>query len=309
MRQRTAIGRIIQLPLGAVHVREDGPLGAPVVVLLHGFASSMHAYDRVASILAADRHVLRVDLLGHGCSTKVAADFGDGGQAEMVRAVLDRLDLQPDAVVGHSFGADVAIAMAEQGGRIGRLVLIGQAPDYGQARLPRGSAMLGHRSWGRLVHRLAVGPTVNRASRFAFAPATRPGPLFDRPDRRLVDVRSTAPALYRTILVDRPARLAQRPLDLRLRDLGLPALVVLGEQDQLYPVAGSRERYARVPGVRVEVLAGSGHSPPLEQPDATARLIHDFADGRPVGADDRLDQPEEAGGGSEHRAHAQGAQD
>ena len=281
MRQRSAIGRMIQLPFGAIHVREDGPPDAPVVVLLHGFASSMHSFDRVASVLAADRHVVRVDLLGHGCSTKVAADFDDDRQAAMVHAVLDVLDLQPSAVVGHSFGADVAIAMAEQGGRVGRLVLIGQAPDYSHARLPRGSAVLGHRTWGPLVHRLAVGPTVNRASRFAFAPGTRAGPLFDRRDRRLADVRATAPAVYRTVLVDRPARLARHPLDTRLSDLGLPTLVVLGEQDQLYPVIVTRERYSRLPGVRVEVLAGSGHSPPLEQPDLTAQLIRDFTATRP----------------------------
>ena len=259
-----------------VHVREDGPRGAPVVVLLHGFASSMHSFDQVVSGLSSDRHVVRVDLLGHGCSAKVAADFGDAGQAVMVCAVLDHLGLQPDAVVGHSFGADVAIAVAERGAGVSRLVLIGQAPDYSGARLPRGSAVLGHRTWGPVVHRLAVGPVVDRASRFAFAPGTRAEPLFDRPGRRLADVRATAPAVYRAVLVDRPARLARRPLDLRLRDLELPALVILGEQDQLYPVAATRKRYAQLPGVHVEVLADSGHSPPLEAPDRTAQLIRDF---------------------------------
>jgi pimeloyl-ACP methyl ester carboxylesterase len=279
VRRRVAIGRILDLPVGAVHVREDGPADAPVVVLLHGFASSMHSFDRIVPLLATDRHVLRVDLLGHGCSTHVAAGLGDDRQATMVLAVLDHLGRQPETVVGHSFGADVAIAVAEQGGQVDRLVLIGQAPDYGQARMPRGSSVLGHRVLGPLVHRFAVGPTVNRASRFAFAPGTRAVSLFDRPDRRLIDVRATAPAAYRAVLVDRPARLAERPLDRRLGDLGVPTLVVLGEQDQLYPVTGTRERYARVRGVRVEVLAGSGHSPPLEQPDATARLIHDFTAG------------------------------
>jgi pimeloyl-ACP methyl ester carboxylesterase len=38
----------------------------------------------------------------------------------------------------------------------------------------------------------------------------------------------------------------------------------------------SRARYAAITGVRVEVLAGSGHSPPLEQPVETVRVLRVF---------------------------------
>src|SRR3954470_9530250 len=129
VRHREVIGRLVDGPAGAVHVREDGPLGAPTVILLHGFSSSMHSFDSLAPLLAADRRVVRVDLLGHGCSPS-AASYLSGCQAEMVSAVMDQLRLARVTVVGHSFGADVAIALAEQRRDVDRLVLLAQAPDY-----------------------------------------------------------------------------------------------------------------------------------------------------------------------------------
>ncbi|WP_410582259.1 alpha/beta fold hydrolase [Amycolatopsis sp. lyj-108] len=45
----------------------------------------------------------------------------------MVAAVLDALDVEDVLVAGHSFGADVALALAAISPRVGSLVLIGQA--------------------------------------------------------------------------------------------------------------------------------------------------------------------------------------
>jgi pimeloyl-ACP methyl ester carboxylesterase len=276
-RSGRAIGRLVELPAGRVHVREDGPPDAPTIVLLHGYASSLHVYDRVAPILATAHRVIRVDLLGHGSSALDAPDYRAEAQAAMIARVLDELGVPPETVVGHSFGADVAIALAEQTGRATRVVVIAQAPDYADARLPPGNRLLSHPLAGRWLRRLAPAAAIDRASRFAFAPGAQAAELFDRPDRRSVDFRATAPAMHRTVLLDRPRALAIRGLDARLADLSLPTLVILGAQDQLYPVAPTRARYARVPGVRVEVLPDSGHSAPLEEPESTARLIRDFA--------------------------------
>jgi pimeloyl-ACP methyl ester carboxylesterase len=271
----------IEVDAGLIHVRVEGPADGPVVILLHGFASSMHAYDAVARALAADCRVVRVDLLGHGLTRTLTRTSGtrydSEAQAAMVGSVLSHLELSSVTVVGHSFGADVAIALAESGGVRG-VVVIGQAPDYSSARLPRGSALMTARSVGPLLHRLAPTRAVRRGARFAFAPGSVGAGLYDQPDQMVRDFRATAPAMYRTVVSDRPRLLAQRPLDARLRDTGLPALVILGARDQLYPAGPTRARYADVPNARVEVLADSGHSPNLEQPQAVSRLLREFID-------------------------------
>ena len=52
-------------------------------------------------------------------------------------------------------------------------------------------------------------------------------------------------------------------------------LVVFGSQDDLVDPQ-SAQGYRSVPGARVVVLDGVGHSPHVERPAATARLIADF---------------------------------
>jgi pimeloyl-ACP methyl ester carboxylesterase len=261
---------------GAVHVRVDGPPAGAVVVLLHGFASSLHSFDRVAASLSIAYRVVRIDLLGHGGSAQVADRYDSESQAVMVGEVLAQLELTATTMVGHSFGADVAIAVAERSPQVIRLVVIGQAPDYSAARIPRGDWLMRNAVSGPLLRRLAPAPLVRRAARFAFAPGARPAELFDQPERIVQDFRATAPAMYRAVLVDRPRALAEQGLDARIRRLGIPTMVVLGAQDQLYPLASTRSRYAALPGVQVETLVGSGHSPNLEQPERVARLIRDF---------------------------------
>ncbi len=269
-------GQLVRLPEGELYLRRSGPRGAPGILLLHGFASSLHSFDRLEPLLRGELQVVRLDLLGHGRSSRSASGYGSDRQAQAVVSALDRLDLAVPTVLGHSFGADVAVAVAERRPDVRRLVVIGQAPDYSTARLPWGSSLMTRRGIGPLLHRWTPAALVHRLSGFAFAPGVRARLMFDPPGVLVRDFRAMAPALYRTVLADRPRQLAERPLDERLRDLGRPALVVLGAADQLYPADLTRERYAAVPGVHVEVLPGSGHSPVLEQPEAVARLVRSF---------------------------------
>jgi pimeloyl-ACP methyl ester carboxylesterase len=68
----------------------------------------------------------------------------------------------------------------------------------------------------------------------------------------------------------------QRSLPDRLAALALPVLVIFGTQDVRYP-ASSAAAYRAVPGARVELLQGVGHTPMLEDPQTTGALLLDFA--------------------------------
>ena len=63
-------GRVLRLPAGDANVWTDGNQGDPGIVLLHCFTCSIAWWEGVASDLAADHRVVRIDLLGHGGSEK-----------------------------------------------------------------------------------------------------------------------------------------------------------------------------------------------------------------------------------------------
>ena len=56
----------------------------------------------------------------------------------------------------------------------------------------------------------------------------------------------------------------------------VPTLVVCGALDQATPPALNKLIAEKVPGARYVELAGCGHCPPLEQPDAFLAAIKDF---------------------------------
>ncbi|WP_370943803.1 alpha/beta fold hydrolase [Amycolatopsis sp. cg5] len=225
-----------------MHVRQDGPADAPAVVLLHGFASSLRWFGKVAAGLATDHRVIRVDLLGHGRTGGDAADAE--AQALAVADVLSQLEVTDAYLVGHSFGADVALAVARLRPGARGVVIIGQAPDYSYARFPPGAFLPTTAALIGFLHRLSP--------------------------RRL----SMHPGMYRVVLADRRARLASHPLDAQVRDLGLPTLAILGGRDRMYPCAPTAARY-RAAGARVAIVEDAGHSVHVERPERVAELIRE----------------------------------
>ncbi|OOC01174.1 alpha/beta hydrolase [Amycolatopsis azurea DSM 43854] len=264
--RRSPSGDILDVNGVPVHVRQDGA-GTPLL-LLHGYCGSVHWFDRLTLGLSAAHHVIRVDLLGHGC-TGGSSGLDPVSQARVLAGVLESLGVENVLVAGHSFGADVALALAEISPRVKALVVIGQAPDYSYASFPPGSPVLLPLA-SALVRLVANRRWVRLASRF------RRQRWFDDPLQDLVDHAATAPAMARVVLVDRARRLAFRPLDAQVAALGLPCLVILGRRDRFYDCDKTFARYSAV-GARVEVVEGAGHSPFLERPGEVARLLREFS--------------------------------
>ena len=69
-----------------------------------------------------------------------------------------------------------------------------------------------------------------------------------------------------------------RDTDLReaVAAITVPTLVVVGEHDASTPVDLVRDAAGRIPGARFEIVAGAGHIPSIDKPDALAALVSAF---------------------------------
>ena len=94
-----------------MHVRNWGGEGRPVV-LLHGLASTCRIWDFVAPILARDFAVIAVDQRGHGDSGKPEHGYDFASVAGDAAGLLKGRGIQSPVLVGHSWGADVALELA-----------------------------------------------------------------------------------------------------------------------------------------------------------------------------------------------------
>lgn len=104
-------GRRIWLPdRGTIFVRElEGPPGAPVLVLLHGWiASAGLNWFQVFRPLARHFRVIAPDLRGHGRGIRSWRRFRLADCADDVAALVEHLDCGPVIAVGYSMGGLVA---------------------------------------------------------------------------------------------------------------------------------------------------------------------------------------------------------
>lgn len=186
--------------------------------------------------------------------------------ARDVIALLDRLELDRVVLGGCSMGGYLAMAVLRLAPeRVGGLVLIDTkaTPDTPEAAQTR----------------LDVAARVEREGIAGWlAEANLPNLLAETTRTRRPDVVETV----REIIESQPPAgiswtalaLRTRPdsLDL-LRDSGVPALVVVGEEDPITPVAAASAMVEVMPGATLVVLPGAGHLTPLEDPAGVVEAI------------------------------------
>ncbi|GGS81907.1 alpha/beta fold hydrolase [Nonomuraea spiralis] len=273
---------IVPVDGGGLYVRQDGPAGAPALVLIHGLAGSTRWWDAVVPELARSHRVIRIDLLGHGRSAKPAGGgYTIPEQGRRVGAALDRLGVRHAVVAGHSTGGSVATSLAEQRpGLVSALALIDSGPRL-DAFISDGfvGQLLFVPVAGQLLWRLRTDGILLRGLETAFS---RPG--YRIPPQLVEDVRGTTYHSLTSTSQAADAYLRQRPLPDRLAVLGKPLLVIFGQDDRRWRSA-SAAGYRAVPGATVELLPGVGHSPMLEEPSRTAASLLAFTTAHDVRAD------------------------
>jgi len=82
------------------------------ILLLHGLSSSAHIWDLMAPILADEYQVIAVDQRSHGLSDRADDGYDFANTTADIAALIRELGLERAIVVGHSWGANVALQLA-----------------------------------------------------------------------------------------------------------------------------------------------------------------------------------------------------
>ena len=84
--------------------------GARPLLLLHGFGASMESWNDILPDLARMFRVYRLDLKGHGLSSKPRdGAYSISEQARIVAAFIREYKLSNVTLIGHSYGGSVAL--------------------------------------------------------------------------------------------------------------------------------------------------------------------------------------------------------
>lgn len=247
---------------------EDIGSGAPVV-LGHSFLCTGEMWREQVRALAGSYRIINPDLRGHGKSGPAHRPFSLYDAVTDVIAVLDLLGIERAVWCGLSIGGMVALRAAlSHPDRVSALVLLDS--DAGSEAMLR---KLKYRAMGVGARTVGLRPFLSAIARLMFGSTTRrQNPALVREWRSIiaaVDVPSALNCLG--ALMDRDSVVR------RLREIEVPCLVMVGEEDRSLPPVLSRRIHEGLRDSTFMVLRQTGHLSALEQPgqvnDALATFL------------------------------------
>jgi pimeloyl-ACP methyl ester carboxylesterase len=274
---------------------DDLGQGRPAL-MLHGLASNARIWERTAPALAGGGLApIAIDLRGHGLSDKPDSGYDLATVAGDLRAVLHDLDLQAPILVGHSWGAGLALHLAasDLDVRIAPAALI--LIDGGISQLDD----LPGATWERVSELLAPPPLSGMSREALIQRLTDPARRW-RPDEQAIDITlanfdiradgSVLPRLSR----EHHMLLLRALYDFRtyqaLERVRCPTLVVSArppaprrfeEEAHLKLKAKGMDRAKRsMVDLEAEWMEDTVHDIPLQRPAELASLILSFASRR-----------------------------
>jgi pimeloyl-ACP methyl ester carboxylesterase len=250
----------------------------PAVVLVHGFASSLETWAPVKpALLDAGFRVLAMDLKGFGWTGRPEGDYSPEEQARIILELMDRRGVERAAVVGHSYGSSVALALALQApGRVSRIALY-DAWVY-EEQLPTFFHWARARGIGELLFALYYDQ--RPADRIALAfydPETLTQSLVDEVEQAMERPGTQAAALAAV------RGMHYEKLAARYPDIEQPTLLLWGREDRVSS-KDVGERLARdMPRAELIVYPRCGHFPMIEARRASNRDLLAFLGGEVAG--------------------------
>lgn len=269
-------------PKGATYVELEGarvryvdsadtdPAAAdkPVVVLVHGFASALETWAGVMPTLTGDFRVLALDLKGFGWTDRPEGDYSPAAQARLVAALMEKRGVAKAAIVAHSWGASVALALAlAEPARVTRIALY-DAWVY-DAQLPT------FFHWARAA---GVGEALFSAF-YKERPGDKIARAFYDPDvvsERLVEEVEAALERPGTEAAALAAVRGQRYEDVegRYKTITQETLLLWGREDQVTFVTFGERLVNDLPHARLVTYPHCGHFPMIEaRGPSTAELV------------------------------------
>ncbi|MGQ0484532.1 MAG: acetoin dehydrogenase dihydrolipoyllysine-residue acetyltransferase subunit [Hyphomicrobiales bacterium] len=239
--------------------------GGTAMLLIHGFGSDHTSWAMNQAALAGDRRVVAPDLPGHGASSK---DVGGGDIAALsatVLAFMEKLGLARAHLVGHSLGAGIALNIAQtHPARAASLTMIAPCGLGSEINMEFIGGFIAETRARKLKGVLEMlTPTPAMISSEMVENVIR----FKRLDGAEAALRAIAAAAY-------PGGAQGWSGRDGLARLAMPAQAIFGAEDRIIPPRHAADLPA---AIKALVIAGAGHVPHMEKPQAVNAAIEALA--------------------------------
>jgi 3-oxoadipate enol-lactonase len=227
------------------------------IVFTHGFGGNHAIWYQQVPEFARYFRVVTWDQRGFGKSSNEANRAGPGAAISDLGLLLDHLDIDRAHLVGQSMGGSVALGLALQNPeRVGKLIL---GDTNAGVSTPRVEEAL---------------DDLERKAKDSPDPTGLPIGRHPALGKRLANANIAQAFLYEQIggMAENPPknilslfRKTSYPHE-KLKTFEIPTLFIVGSEDPIFPPEIVREVASIIPGSRMTIIPGTGHSPYFEDP-------------------------------------------
>lgn len=263
--------------IGKLRVRYVESGSGPAVVMIHGNAGSIEDFEFGAvQKLSSDYRVIAVERPGHGKSDRPGGQPVDvESQARLLHQVLSTLSVAQPVLVGHSWGAAMALSYALQyPTEVSALILVAPVayPSAGESQFLQTITkppvigdvplILGHSPLGKHI--------LKGVLRRAFSPQPLPEKYF----------RTAASAWLgrkqlRAYLEDESRLNASlKKLNKRYSEINVPVVILTGDHDQIVsPIDNAYRLKDSIANAQLIELKDTGHEIPQTHPENISQAL------------------------------------
>lgn len=239
----------------------------PAVLLSHGYSATCRMWDGQIAAFEDRYKVIVWDMRGHGQSAypKDAAAYSETLTVADIAAILDACGEKRAVIGGLSLGGYMSLAFyLAHPEMVEALVICDSGPGYRNAEA--------RAAWNERAHQRAQNLEARGLDAFGGR---------SREVREALSYHRSAQGLAhaaRGMLAQADSRVIDG-----LAAIRVPTLIIVGDRDEPF-LAPCQYMAKKIPGARLEMIAGAGHSSNLDEPAAFDRILLDFLDSlRPSG--------------------------
>jgi len=246
---------------------------APPVLFLHGFLGASNDWMMCMAALKAQFRCIAVDLPGHGQSLELDdRAYTFPGCAEMIVAVLGRLQIERCSVVGYSMGGRMALYLTNQfPNRVSKLVLESSSPGLRTHAERR--ARCEHDE--QVAHELETEPLSRFLRRWYAQPLFSTLTADEEQRQRIIMHRCQNDSFELARSLRGLGTGTQPSLWEQLPKIDVPMLLVVGEHDAKFRTIVDQIQALQL-RAHVAVVPDAGHNVHEEQPDAFVGIVRAF---------------------------------
>jgi len=264
-----------------VHYKEMGA-GETTFILLHGFGASTYSWREVMDDFAQRGRVIAYDRPAFGLTERpmpedwVENPYGMKANIELLRGLMDALNIEKAVLVGNSAGGGVSVAFGlEYPQRVDSLILVD--PGVGGGRGPQFPAWALPLMWtpqmrhlGQLMMRDYQESLPNTIQREWFDQTKLTAQIKQEP-LKIFKIKNWDRAFYE--LTFAPAYPELRPL---LPQLTLPVFIIAGAEDRLIRSWYFEAISTEIPNAKLSLIPNCGHVPQEECPDEFMKNVLNY---------------------------------